>query len=100
MKGYRFYLEYPDKKSKRSATRKELGNHSGVVIALMLEAGTYFNIENQECSESIRAIRKYPNSVVSLSGVNLTYINKSCKWISEEQARKIHPKLFKRLDKK
>lgn len=35
MKDYTFYLEYPTLKDKRKATRKELGNHSGTVLAVL-----------------------------------------------------------------
>ena len=33
MKGYKFFLEYPNAKAKRAATRAALGNHAGNVIA-------------------------------------------------------------------
>lgn len=57
MKGYTFYLEYPTKKDKCKATRKDLGNHSGNVLAVY---GNWFNIKNlyskKECISSVRGL--------------------------------------------
>lgn len=100
MKGYRFYLEYPDEKSKNDGTRKKLGNHCGTIVALMLENNNLFsNINNEQCTNVIKGVRLVPNSVVAESATTLNYLSSNCKWVSEETARKIHPELFKRIDR-
>jgi hypothetical protein len=102
MKGVRFYLEYPNKKEKRNATRKELGNHSGNVIAVLVD-----NVIVHPDGNGVHWLSGYdamaglfdkPNSPVASSVVGLDYLDERCKWISEEKAREIHPELFKRLD--
>lgn len=95
MKGYTFYLEYPSLKDKRKATRKELGNHSGNCLAVY---GNWFNIGHYYKKECVSSVYDRPNSDVCISSACDSYIKDNCKRISEEQARKIHPKLFQYLD--
>lgn len=96
MKGYTFYLEYPTLKDKRKATRKYLGNHSGIVLAVY---GDWFSpgghYSKKEC---VSSVYDRPNSEVCTSSVCDTYIKDKCKRISEKQAREIHPNLFQYLD--
>lgn len=96
MNGYTFYLEYPSLKDKRKATRKTLGNHSGNVMAVF---GDWFSIAGHYYKkECVSSVYNRPNSDVCTSSACDSYIKENCKRISEEQARKIHPKLFQYLD--
>lgn len=96
MRGVKFYLEYPNNKEKRKATRKELGNHSGNVIAI-LENGIYFS-GGQAVEDGIAAVYAWPNSPPGSTGVSLDYLRERAKRISEASARAIHPQLFEWLD--
>ena len=95
MKDYTFYLEYPTLKDKRKATRKELGNHSGTVLAVY---GDWFNIGHYYKKECVSSVYDKPNSDVCCSSCDSGYLNDKCKRISDKQAREIHPKLFQYLD--
>jgi len=96
MKGIRFYLEYPNAAEKRKATRAELGNHSGNVIAVF--EGTEAIGSNGPQVDALAALFNRPNSPVMGSAVSLEFIQEKTKRISEAQAREIHPELFIRLD--
>ena len=97
MKGYRFYLEYPNKTEKNKATRKELGNHLGNVIALNTEASVWtgYNTANHE---GFAGILDTPDSPVAYTNISHGYLSERCKYINEQAARQIHPELFRRLD--
>ena len=95
MKGYTFYLEYPTLRDKRKAIRKELGNHSGNVLAVY---GDWFNIDHYYKKECVSSVYDKPNSEVCTSSCDGEYLTTNCKRISEKQAREIHPKLFQYLD--
>lgn len=92
MKGFKFYLEYDDEKEKRKATRKNLGDHSGNVVAVF---GEFDHVAVKDC---LGAVFFVGNSDVACSTVSYDYLRENCKRISEKQAREIHPKLFARLD--
>lgn len=97
MNGYFFYIEFPDKKSKRKATRKNLVGHTGNIVAVFGEhwlSGTSKDIL-QEC---ICGVFNTPNSPVCSSSVSVDYLRDVCLRISEKQARSVHPELFKYLD--
>lgn len=91
MKGFTFFLEYPNKREKNKATRKELGNHSGNVIALSTDT---LNLS----TEGFAGIFDKPNSPVQFTTIGKEYLRERCKNISEKTAREIHPELFRRLD--
>jgi hypothetical protein len=95
MKGYKFYLEYPDSKSKRKATRKNLGKHSGNCVATW---NSWFLSETDWNVDAITSIQDYSNCPVCCTSVSFCYLREKCKRISEQQAREIHPKLFNYLD--
>lgn len=97
MRGVKFYLEYPNSKEKRKATRKDLGNHSGNVIAI-LENGTYIS-GGQAVKDGIAAVYDWPDSPPASTGVSLEYLRERAKRISEKTAREIHPQLFEWLDR-
>jgi hypothetical protein len=97
MNGISFYLEYPNSREKRKATRKALGNHSGNVIAI-LENGTYIS-GGQAVKDGIAAVYDWPNSPPASTGVSLEFLRERCKRISEATARAIHPQLFEWLDR-
>jgi len=96
MKGYKFYLEYPNAKAKRHATRASLGDHSGNVIATWEDP--YISPRGDAVIEAFSAVYAWENSPVNFGAVSLDYLQDRCKRISEKQARAIHPALFTRLD--
>lgn len=96
MKGIRFYLEYPSAADKRKATRPELGNHSGLVIAIL--EGTEQVTKDGPIIDALSGLSERPDAPVMGGAVSLEYLRERTKRISEQQARIIHPELFKRLD--
>jgi len=97
MKDFRFYLEYPNKKEKRKATRKMLGNHTGNCLAVFTNVKEHL-LPDLKSIETIAAVYFHANSDCCLSSASFDYIQKKCKRISEQQAREIHPKLFSYLE--
>ena len=89
MKGIRFYLEFTDRSKRISG---------GNVLAALALNGRYWS-EGRSCYEAIAALFDQPNAPVAGTGVSLDYLRQTCKRISEGEARKIHPKLFERLDR-
>jgi hypothetical protein len=96
MKGIRFYLEYPNAAEKRKATRDQLGNHSGLVIAAF--EGTEMIGRSGPQIDALSGLSDRPNAPAASGAVSLDYLRERTKRISEAQARKIHPELFRRLD--
>jgi hypothetical protein len=97
MKDFKFYLEYPDNKSKRKATRKNLGNHSGNCLAVFNDVRAHI-LPDYKNIEAIGAVFYTRNSDCCFTSVGFDYISERCKRISEQQAKKIHPKLFDYLN--
>ena len=96
MKWYRFYEEL-----KKKNRKGEESKHT--VIALMLkDDGTPLYAprrRSQElCAECISSIFNQPNGPVAGSAVAMVYLWESCRRISEDRAREIHPKLFEYLE--
>ena len=94
MNGVRFYLEYPNSAEKRKATRKRLGNHSGNVIATY--GGPVAGPQGITL-EAWAPTRKYPNSEVTKAKIPAIYLLNYCRSISEQDARAIHPNLFRAM---
>lgn len=101
MKGYKFYLEYDNQKDCKAATRENLGNHLGTVIAVLddtrvisqhADKTTYIQVD------AIGAFQNIPNCACCFTTASADYLSKQCKRISEAQAREIHPKLFNYLE--
>jgi len=88
MKGIRFCHEFNDKSKRHSA---------GTVMAALVGNGLYWSA-GKACYETVCALFDHPNSAVCGSGVSLDYLHEKCKRVGEDQARTIHPVLFKRLD--
>lgn len=97
MKGVRFYLEYPNEKEKEKATRKDLGNHSGNVIAVFYENNWYETFDGI-FYDGLAPLLWKPNSPVCGTSIHEDFLRDKCKRISEKQAREIHPELFVILD--
>lgn len=97
MNGYKFYLEFPDKKSKRKSGRENLG-HSGNVAALATAREFTYVRNGGIIQEGLTAVYFSPNSPVNWGSVSWDYLKEKCKRISESKAREIHPALFERLD--
>ena len=95
MKGYAFYLEFPDKKARRKATRANIEGNSGTVVAVMLP---YSWIPGSTCMEAFSAVYDEKNSPVCFTSCAQEYLDERCLRISEKVAREVHPELFKRLD--
>lgn len=98
MKGFRFYLEYPNKQEKQKATRKKTGNHSGNCIALCVDPMEYWINNDNTMVEAFTAVYDRKNSPCCFSSTSIEYLNENCKRISEQQARVIHPNLFERIE--
>lgn len=97
MNGYKFYLEFPDKKAKRQSGKENKG-HSGNVAALATGKEFTYVRNGGIIQEGFTAVYFSPNSPVNWGGVSWDYLKEKCKRISEVKAREIHPALFERLD--
>lgn len=102
MKGFAFYIEYPEGVNPNKFTRKNLGTHSGTVIAVSTDrkdlraeqTGGKF----KWITDGFGAFQDYPNCPVCYTSVALSYVRERTKRISEAMAREIHPSLFSYLD--
>lgn len=97
MKGYKFFLEFPDNKTKRKSGRGNIG-HSGNCIALATDPEFTYVRNGGIMQEGLSAIFYTRNSPVNWGSVSWDYLRENCKRISEAKAREIHPELFNRLD--
>ena len=97
MKDVRFYLEFPNRTTKKRSGKKHTG-HSGNVFAAFDSCGngSYCNPLNGE-TEGLGAVFFEPNSPVACTSADRAYFGQ-CKRIPEVLARTIHPRLFERLD--
>lgn len=94
MNGFRFFAEYPEGVSKRRPVSDAVN-----VVALSTEdRGCMEN--GQWVLECISGVYDRANSDVATTSVSRAYLNSRCKRVSEVVARKIHPRLFERLDTK
>ena len=80
-----------------------LGNHSGNVIAVSTCREQWWLSATGDgakrwMAECFSAVQDIPNNPVCGSSCSFEYLRESCKRISENQAREIHPKLFQYLD--
>jgi hypothetical protein len=96
MNGIKFFLEYENKTEKNKGTRKNPGNHSGNVVAV-LDDTLRINKDGAHY-DAIGAVFFTRNSGVGSTSVHNDYLREKCKRISEKQAREIHPSLFSFLD--
>jgi hypothetical protein len=89
MRGYRFYEEYG------SEREQSCGN----VIALRLSESAFIQ-PGAICLQAICAdgTTTAPNSPVQPRYVNVEYLGKHCRRITEARARELHPRLFEFLD--
>lgn len=97
MKGYKFFLEFPDNKTKRKSGRENIG-HSGNCLALATDPEFCYVSSGGIIQEGLSAVYFTPNSPVNWGGISWDYLRAKCKRISEAKAREIHPELFARLD--
>jgi len=99
MKGYRFYLEFPDAQSKRAHSSKRGGGSEGNVFALCLDSPPRMdaNALGGWVQEGVGAVHYQSNSPVCGSSTSLRRLQLFCKRISEAVAREIHPALFEYL---
>lgn len=96
MKGYRFYEELYDKGRKSEEPR-------GTVVAVMLDEDNrpivYYPTRGGVNYSAVVGVYDEPDSDVCTSGVDIEYVQYNCRRVSEKRARKIHPELFKYLDR-
>lgn len=98
MNGVRFYLEFPDSATKKRSGRTNNG-HSGNVFAAFISNGAHINSLRDRQWEGLAAVLFEPNSPVATVTVSIDHwAHARCKRVSEALARKIHPRLFERLD--
>lgn len=97
MKGYKFYLEFDSRTLKNNTTRKNLVNHSGNCLAVVNDSKRYDG-RNGLLFDAFGAVQDIPNNNCCFTSVSTGYLHEKCKRISEKQARKIHPKLFERIE--
>lgn len=94
MKDFRFYLEFPDPKTKKRSGKNHVGN-SGSVIAIVPETlaqrmdGKY---------DAVGGVFDHANSQPASTSASTEYIRTMTKRIPERLARQIHPALFEYLD--
>ena len=91
MKGYRFYLEFGSQSAKRK------NQHRGTVFAAHVESKPHKS-GDQWCQEGAGAVFDAPDSGVCWCAASCEYLRQNCKRISEQEARKIHPRLFQYLE--
>ena len=96
MKGFKFFLEYENKTEKNKGTRKNPGNHTGNVVAII--DGTLKVWQDGASYDGFGGVYYTRNSPVGSTSIAPGYLQEKCKRISESQAREIHPELFKFLD--
>lgn len=86
MNGVRFYADYSNKKAKRK------GGDAPNALAIFVDAS---QVEDGERTyDAVAAMFEHKNSGVGSTGVSRGYLRESCKRISEDEARRIHPNLF------
>ena len=100
MKGFIFYLEYPNRTEKNKATRKNLGNHKGTCIAVEAGMQNWIIKNNEIIQECYASVFDRPDSECCFCSFSDSYKRHNLKNVSEETARKIHPNLFKRIELK
>lgn len=90
MKGYSFFEEYRDELMLAS---------SGNVIAVNVDEGS-FVLHGGVCYKAIvpSPERGVPNSPVTMILFNAEYLGTRCRGVTEDHARKIHPRLFEFLE--
>ncbi len=95
MKGFRFFEELNDKNRVKETSQ-------GNVIAVLLKPSgrgwAPIYIPGTGTVECLSAVFFHPDSAVNLGAVSRSYLRDNCRRISEEKARKIHTRLFLRLD--
>ena len=100
MKGVKFYLEYPSKNVKKKSTKNNgyVGNSGNVIAVLLDDNNNKSYLPDGECVECVSALWESANSSVCVGAVHQQYLSDKCKLVSEQVARKIHPKMFSYLD--
>jgi len=93
MTEFKYYLTYPDRWALEDA-RFDLGNHAGNVIATY--GGPVAGPQGITL-EAWAPTRKYPNSEVTKAKIPAIYLLNYCRAISEQDARAIHPNLFRAI---
>ena len=90
MRGFQFFEEYGD--AARGASTGNVIAIPGVEPSFVQPGGICFQVicASQEA--------RTPNSPVRPAYVNVEYLGKRCRRISEMRARMIHPRLFEYLD--
>lgn len=105
MEGFRFYAEMPEHRTSKSAC-KRYGPFTRKTIREAALRGCYLNVcavipENrtEDGFEALAGVYAWPDSDVNLTGVTRRFLDERCVRIDEATARKLHPRLFERLDR-
>ena len=93
MKGYWFYLECDKKK----CNSKGEGTHRGNCLAVTTKCRSPYVNRNGRY-EGASAVSFEPNANCCWGEFSPDFVRESCIRVSEETARRIHPKLFAYLD--
>lgn len=89
----RYFLSYPNRSALEAAV-EDYGNHAGNVIAVY--AGPTNGAQGL-CMSAWMPDSNKPNSDVIRAKVSMLYLISYCRAISEQDARFIHPRLFKAM---
>ena len=95
MKGIRFYQEFSNK-SKTKPTGNVIAAFAGHVTEAASN-GVFFS-GGIACYEALAGLFDYPDSPVASTAVAVDLLRRKCKRVPEAKARRIHPRLFERLD--
>lgn len=104
MNGLRFYADYGTRKLRDADTvahRSTLATTPAPArnaIAVSLDKDGRPLVGNGSGIECLAATMFSPNSDVSVTVVSPEYLRDCCRRIGETEARRIHPRLFERLD--
>jgi hypothetical protein len=88
MKDFRFYQEFGDAKK-----TVPTGNCIATYTATMPES-----LAINRTVECFSGVYFEPDSPCCFGSVSVKYLGEKCKRVSEEKARAIHPKLFRRIE--
>lgn len=88
MRGMTFYAEYTD-----SARKLPTGN----IVAVEREYSRWDKFAGSFVYEAVGALFSRPNSPVAGTSVAQSYIDSNCRKVTEDEARRVHPRLFEYL---
>lgn len=94
IKSYKYYLEYASYREKRRATKEDLGNHKGTILAVFIRP----NENGQLCAGAAGTAMDGNRSQITTHNIDENYLRTRCKRVSKKVAKEIHPELFSVLE--